>query len=200
METHGIHHPKKNPHQDAIKRICQWLLFVCLSSSLFSCKKEEKENWYTVYKIRQWQHYADGRQIEKTWSTLYFEYIFDESCLYNDEDLYSSWRNKLYGIWDKSPHKNSARISWRPENKNIILWYYIYNNWERTIEAADTISPWEVWTWSIRYAASQVAVHINEKSKTFDSQQANTLYKNYPYFWWESKAPHDMKFLIKDLE
>jgi len=134
------------------------------------------------------------------WAEEKFQFKFDESCLYDESKLEKSWWNKLYGIW-WSTHENSWRIAWRSVDwKTIMLAYYVYNEWERSIENTDTIDVNDINTWGVEYVKDSVKIDINWHSKTFASKKPKIIIQNYFYFWGESVSPHDMFILIKKLD
>lgn len=173
-----------------------------LGTSIFilpSCKKEEN-NIYKEYTIKKDNHECEGNRIVRSDNHVNIEYYFDENCLYEDSMLTNGtgW-NKLYGIGEVNPLNNSARIWWRSVNKKILLGFFVHDNGTIIAEYADTIDVWEKATGSIQYNKNKVEIKINEKSKIFDSQEPNNPMKCSPYFWWESKAPHDMTIHIKEI-
>lgn len=138
-----------------------------------------------------------------------FEAIFDESCLYDFNDIADEKDiNKLYGFSTAyNHHEQSARIGWRClDNENIEILTYCYDDKKRLkFELLGTVKPNEKFECKITVNETNFLFHFKKDnilkiistSKKFPSNKFK--YKLYFYFGGNLKAPHDMFVKIKDL-
>jgi hypothetical protein len=135
---------------------------------------------------------------------------FDKSCLYDlgdDPDQFDV--NKLFGVSLGHHHSNSARFGWRAAGDKIELFYYVYSNKERIhkkIMTCDVGKSVELtidikrdhYEFIAKKENGQKSKHIVERPKPVFSNLF--IYKLFPYFGGNEKAPHDMRIDMTDIE
>lgn len=172
---------------------------ILLFLSLFSCKKE---SGYKTYIIQKGEHYSNhGLEFLKS-NELKFEVIFSENCLYEDTtgDI-----NKLYGFCEanSTPHENSARFGWKPDNKgNIEIYSYVYYNGERIINYINTIEVNRKYRMSITTSKEQYFFYLFGMGYIWEernNQGVGFYTKLFPYFGGNDPAPHKMTIKIREI-
>lgn len=173
-----------------------------------------------MFTIKQGEH-DSGNQFSLNFGQTeqIFDIMFDESCLYTNDDSEHDW-NKAFGWsnsllpyywkegkkWQTGHHKNSVRLGWRSDGKQIELAMYTYQNGKRVIKPIMfvPVNSWIRVGMFIRTDEFGIRLVMTVKSQNASIHQMDLTdykigwgYRLYPYFGGQAKAPHIMRFHIK---
>ena len=164
-----------------------------------------KTTKYTVYTIRQGQHYCDQNSIKAvTTSEMKFMAKFDNSAIYQTilpENQYDI--NKLWGFSEGFDNQyNSARIGWSWNEGALRLYAYSYNRGVRQYQEITPVTigseiscSIKIWGDAYIYTVNGVVV---TQPRGLSTAQASG-FQQYPYFGGDETAPHTISIQLKNL-
>ncbi len=163
--------------------------------------------------IRKGWHYSLSNllarfKIHKGVAPISVNFNLSDTCWFPYKDTDDNDINKLFGYSFGWHHKNSIRVGWVPnftKKDKICLYFYNYNNGQRTMEAFA-----DVWC-CLDYT---IVISVDEKGKScvFDLYRKGSLEKErsvtftvpkkklgyylWPYFGGNKTAPTKMVFKL----
>jgi len=155
--------------------------------------------------IRKGDHYASPTVSETMQSQkLIFETRFDESAIYNFNDLsIQSDKNKLMGFCDCNslPHENSARFAWQWFNNQLEIYGYCYVNGDRQEKFIGVINLNRYNHFELELKQNEYVFRLNGEEpitmKRGTTCNTGAYFKLWPYFGGHVAAPHDVTIDIK---
>jgi len=164
-----------------------------------------KTTKYTVYTIRQGQHYCDQNSIKAvTTSEMKFMAKFDNSAIYQTilpENQYDI--NKLWGFSEGFDNQyNSARIGWSWNEGALRLYAYSYNKGVRQYQEITPVTigaeiSCSIKIWGDAYIFTVNGVVVTQPRGLSTAQASG--FQQYPYFGGDETAPHTISIQLKNL-
>jgi hypothetical protein len=164
-----------------------------------------KTTKYTVYTIRQGQHYCDQNSIKAvTTSEMKFMAKFDNSAIYQTilpENQYDI--NKLWGFSEGFDNQyNSARIGWSWNEGALRLYAYSYNRGARQYQEITPVTigaeiSCSIKIWGDAYIFTVNGVVVTQPRGLSTAQASG--FQQYPYFGGDETAPHTISIQLKNL-
>ncbi len=155
--------------------------------------------------IKEGRHYESWHGFGFTFgSELRAFGKFEDSCLYSFGDADDSDINKLFGFSEGiNPHKNSARIGWRPNGDGKIdLIPYVYVDGKRDFfaetQVLTSVYPGDVWSAVIKSYGDRYTLSASNGTEGSGytlpkSKKSWIKIYQYPYFGGNRPAPHDVR-------
>lgn len=158
--------------------------------------------------IKKNTHYSNGFLFKllnffNFKSKICYDLRFDKSTMYNLENLNQLDINKLVGFSSGFHHKNSARIGWNCDSKNIILHTYCYINGKRTWSELARIKTENLYRISIEDSGIYYEFKIiDDVGRVTQKSVEKPItyrfgYNLWPFFGGDEPAPHDMYIELK---
>jgi len=158
------------------------------------------------FKIKKGNHHSGFYpNIHLGLSSISYEVLFTESCLYKFNDIDDYDVNKLFGISFGLHHKNSARFGWNVDGSKIKIFAYCYKLGVRYIRdiaslPIDKIHIFQINVYKAYYEFKITDFDGNVLGWTNITKAQGTKkwgYKLFPYFGGNKPAPQDITIKMK---
>lgn len=156
-----------------------------------------------IYQIKKGHHFARFN-LSRLWPfsahCIQGTIRFDESCLYNRDEIGLTGWNKLTGISSLLIHRNSGRLVWQPDfvyPYRIIIAAYVYNKGVRISEPFASCMTGETTGFSILATGNIYSFGFGDNIRGIEGKTPLLAFKAFPYFGGHSTAPHDMTITVK---